>query len=243
MNSIIFVIGPCWKNLNTLLETIRINKTMVPNIKKIYIPTNDRTVETHFKENPQEGVMCKYVFKNINHQISCFNCVVSAMHMILEHEMDDASDDIVIFSHEDCYVKNMDLFNNAIKKIEDEKYEIVCREFDAPSCRGHYDKYFMCDTFFIRKSAIAKCFENVKLLNNLYHFGDVPPNVKSYHKKNKQFCEAHFTRAIQGSKIYSILYGGSPLNRKIAMSNGNKLDTHGTWKNTELGFYHIPGRI
>ena len=238
MNNIIFVIGPVWKNLKTLLETIEINRKMVTNIKKFYIPTNHRDVEKYFNDNPSDDIICKFYFENKNHQLSCFNGVVSAMHMIMDFEK-DINKDIVIFSHEDCYVKNLDLFENALKKITQENYEIVCREFDAPSCRNHYDKYYMFDTFFIRKDAIEKYFKKEKIIDDFYDFGEKPENYKIYHSKHKKFCEAHFTRIIQGAKIFSILYSGNPENRLI----NNKLETFGTWKNTELGFFHISGRI
>ena len=239
--SLIFVIGPVWTNLNVLLDTIKQNREMLSNIKKIYIPTNHKDVVKYFEENPDENIVCEYSFDNKNHSLSCYNGVVSAMHMILKHETIN-DDDIVIFSHEDCYVKNIDLFNNSINKIKNENYEIVCREFDAPLCKNHYDKYYMFDTFFIKKSIIEKYFKSTTILEEFYHFGDVPLDVMSYHAKNKKFCEAHFTKDIKDAKIYSILYSGLPDNRGIQTPEGTILETQGTWKNTELGIYHIPGR-
>ena len=100
----------------------------------------------------------------------------------------------------------------------------------------------MFDTFFIKKSKIQKYFKNTTILEELYHFGDVPSNAMLYHAKNKKFCEAHFTKDIKDAKIYSILYSGLPDNRGIQTPEGTILETQGTWKNTELGFYHIPGR-
>lgn len=243
MNNIIFVIGPAWKNLNTLLKTIHINKKMLSNIKKIYIPTNHRDVEKYFIDNPQEDVVCKYVFENVNHQLSCYNGVISAMHMIIENEDCTNTDDIVIFSHEDCYVKHLGLFNKTINKIINDDYEIVCRIFDAPYSKNHYDRYYMFDTFFIKKSVIEKYFKDTKILDDFYDFGEKPINYFEYHRSNKKFCEAHFTRIIQKAKIYSILYSGKSLNRNILTPDGQTLETYGTWGNTELGFYHIPGRM
>ena len=243
MNNIIFVIGPVWTNLNVLLETIDKNRKMITNIKKIYIPTNHMDVVNHFKKKPDENIICEYVFDNKNHSLSCYNGVISAMHMVLKYETFD-DNDIVIFSHEDCYVKNLELFNKALNKIKNENYEIVCREFNAPKSRNHYDKYYMFDTFFIKKSAIKKYFENTSILEFFYHFGSIPDNAHLYHSKNKLFCEAHFTKdiKIKDAKIYSILYSGNPLNRNILTPSGEYLETYGTWKNTELGFYHVPGR-
>ena len=86
MKNLIFAIGPGWNNLNMLLKTIKINKTLLPNIIKIYIPTNDRKVEKYFQDNPQKNIVCKFFSVNQGHQLSCFNCIISAMHMILENK-------------------------------------------------------------------------------------------------------------------------------------------------------------
>jgi|TARA_R110002074_G_scaffold38935_1_gene105089 hypothetical protein len=239
--NLIFVIGPVWTNLDVLLDTIDKNRKMLSNIKKIYIPTNHKDVEKYFIENPNENILCKFFKENQGHQLSCYNSVIAGMHMVLENEKTN-DNDIVIFSHEDCYVKNIDLFNNAINKIKNENYEIVCREFDAPKCFNHYDRYYMFDSFFIKKSVISKYFKDVKLLDKFYHFGDIPKDIFKYHCKDKKFGEGHFTKIIENGKIYSILYSAFPVNRNILTPIGRILETHGTWKNTELGFYHIPGR-
>jgi len=100
----------------------------------------------------------------------------------------------------------------------------------------------MFDSFFIKKSVISKYFKDVKLLDKFYHFGDIPKDIFKYHCKDKKFGEGHFTKIIENGKIYSILYSAFPVNRNILTPIGRILETHGTWKNTELGFYHIPGR-
>lgn len=240
MEKIIFVIGPIWKNLDTLLKTIEINKNMLDNIKKIYIPTNNKDVEKYFLDNPMNNVICKYYFENKNHQQSCYNSVISGMKMILEYENND-DNDIVIFSHEDCYIKNINLFNKNINILKNGIYDILCREYNAPLTNNHYDKYYMFDTFFIKKKSIKKIFENTNLIDEFYDFGSKPLNYKNYHSKDKKFCEAHFTKIIKNFNIYSILYS-KPANRIISTEFGN-FEGYGTWKNTELGFYHIPGRI
>ena len=245
MVDIIFVIGPVWKNLDTLLETIKINKSMINNIKKIYIPTNNKDVEKYFLENPIDNIICKYYFENKNHQLSCYNSLISGMKMILEYENNNENNnenDIVIFSHEDCYIKNIDLFNKNINILKNNTYDIVCREFDAPLSRNHFDKYYMFDTFFIKKKSVKKIFGLTNLFDNFYDFGIKPLNYENYHAKDKKFCEAHFTRIIKNFNIYSILYSAVTEERVICTEFGN-FEAHGTWKNTELGFYHIPGRI
>ena len=167
--------------------------------------------------------------------------VISGMKMILEYE-DNNDNDIVIFSHEDCYVKNINLFNKNINILKNNIYDIICREYDAPLTKNHYEKYYMFDTFFIKKTSIKKIFEKTNIVEEFYDFGEKPLNYEDYHSKNKKFCEAHFTEIIKNFNIYSILYGGISEER-IFLTEFGKFEGYGTWKNTELGFYHIPGRI
>ena len=57
--SIICVIGPCWNNLQTLLNTIYNNRTMLPQIKKFYITTNDDNNVRYFSELNDPSIICK----------------------------------------------------------------------------------------------------------------------------------------------------------------------------------------
>ena len=226
--AIIFVIGPCWNNLNTLINTININKNLINNIKHIYIPTNDLSVEKYFKELNNPSITCKYINENQGHQLSCFNSVIAGMNMVLENDLYYNNTDIVIFSHEDCFVNNIKLFNKALDNILINNYDIVCRKYNATKMYSFFEDYYMHDTFYIKRSSINNIFKNTKILkefNDIVKESDLNVNREKYHTKNRKFSEAHFTNIIENYKIYSIYYN------------------HSTWGDTELGFYHIPSRI
>ena len=84
--SFICVIGPCWNNLQTLLNTINNNKTLVPTIKKFYIPTNDINVHNYFCHLNDPTIVSYHFDENQGHQTSCYNAIISGMKMIIEHE-------------------------------------------------------------------------------------------------------------------------------------------------------------
>lgn len=185
--SIIFVFGPCWNNLQTLINTIEINCRMVPDFKSVYIVTNDSTVFSYFNLLKNEKIKCnQFCDKNELHQTSCFNAIISGMKMVLQHDT-DTNDDIVIFSHEDVYVKDMLLFNNSVKKIRN-GYDIVCRKY-CGSKIGDRD-YYMNDAFLIKKHKIQEIFGNS-------HMMTIYPGM---------WCEAEFTKIIKDFDIFSIPY-------------------------------------
>jgi FkbM family methyltransferase len=185
--SYIFVIGPCWNNLQTLLNTINNNKSLIPNIKQFYIPTNDINVHNYFCDLNDSTIVSHYFGENEGHQTSCFNAIISGMKMVIEHQ-DENEDDIVIFSHEDVYINDINLFNNAINKFQ-KGYDIVCRIYTGTK-KGETLDYYMNDGFYIRKKIIKKIFEQESMKSIL------PGN----------FCEKEFTRIITGSNIFSIPY-------------------------------------
>ena len=127
--SIIFVFGPCWNNLQTLINTINNNILIVPNFKCIYIATNDINVFNYFQELNNIKIKCYNFSDNEGHQTSCFRSVINGMHMVIDNDHDN-DDDIVIFSHEDVYINDISLFNNSISKFK-KGVDIVCRIYEG----------------------------------------------------------------------------------------------------------------
>jgi hypothetical protein len=182
-----FVIGPSWNNLNTLLNTIEKNKSILSSDNiNFYLPTNDRNVEKYFKENEYNNIKCLFFSENQGHQLSCYNSIIAGMKMVIDDEK--YSNDIVIFSHEDCYINNIELFNEATSKILS-GYEIVCRKYNGIIV-GNED-YYMNDTFLIKKNIIKLIFESI--------------NIKPY-IENGYFCEKYFTELINTYNIFYIPY-------------------------------------
>jgi hypothetical protein len=185
--SFICVIGPCWRNLNTLLDTIQQNRIMLSNIKKFYISTNDEIVERYFIDLNDPSIICKKFAENEGHQTSCFNSIIAGMKMIIDNETDN-EDDIVIYSHEDVYIKDITLFNNSVNKFQ-RGCDVVCRVYTGTKLGEQYD-YYMNDAFLIKKNKVKEIFRNTAM--------------KQIEIGN--FCEKEFTTIIQKYKIFAIPY-------------------------------------
>lgn len=187
--SFIFVIGPSWNNLETLIETINKNNALVSNVKKYYISTNDQNVHKFFTELKNPYIMSDHFYENQGSQTSCFNSIVSGMKMVMNNEkVEDDDEDIVIFTHEDCYVNDMNLFNRAVEQFKT-GCDIVCRMYNGRK-KGEAIDYYMNDVFFIKKNKIREIFGNT-------HMKTIYPN---------SFCENEFSNIIKDFKVVSIPY-------------------------------------
>lgn len=182
---IIFIFGPCWKNLKILKSTINNNLKFFPD-SKIYIATNDKNVFNYFYDT---NIICEQ-FSNDNqgHQTACYNSIIYGMHMIIKYEKIFNDNDIVIFSHEDVYIKDLTLLNNAINKFK-KGFDIVCRKYEGTKNGEKFD-YYMNDAFLIKKNRIKEIFGKSKM-KTIY---------------SGMFCEYEFTQIIQSFKIFYIPY-------------------------------------
>ena len=185
--SIIFVFGPCWNNLHTLIDTINNNLTLFPNTKSIYIATNDNNVLMYYNKLNDARIKCEKFADNEGHQTSCFNSIIHGMHMVNKYDSDN-EDDIVVYSHEDVYIKDINLFNNAMSKFH-RGYDVVCRKYEGTK-KGESLDYYMNDGFLIKKNKIKEIFGGCVL--------------KTIHTGN--FCENEFTNIIKNYKVFSIPY-------------------------------------
>jgi hypothetical protein len=185
--SFIFVFGPCWNNLETLKSTISNNTSIIPNIKSIYVATNDSNVYNYFDELKDSKIKCIKFAENEGHQTACFNAIISGMKMVIDYDNDD-DDDIVIFSHEDVYVKDLSLFNNSVSKFN-KGVDIVCRIYEGTK-KGEPLNYYMNDAFFIKKNKVKEIFNDSKMMT-------IHPGM---------FCEGEFTKIIKQHKVFAIPY-------------------------------------
>jgi len=186
--SFIFVYGPCWNNLHTLLNTIKNNFAICPNTKAIYIATNDSNVLEYFHSVAIKNIICEKFADNQGHQTSCYNSIIYGMHMVIKHEENNDDNDIVIYSHEDVYINDIQLFNNSLKKLN-QGYDIVCRKYMG-TMKGESLDYYMNDAFLIRKRKINEIFG--KYSQQTIHVG--------------MFCENEFTKIIQNYNVFSFPY-------------------------------------
>jgi hypothetical protein len=151
------------------------------------------------------------LFKRRNKQLDCLNCILLSLQSIA-NEPTFADDDIILFKHESVYINDMNLIRKAIGKLE-QGYDIVSKYwigFTGATIRPYLNDYYHTDSFFIKVSAARKIIKN---LSEITHFAS-----------DYKFCEEYFTNYVvnQLTNVYKINYH------------------HSSWKDNELGFYHIP---
>ena len=109
------------------------------------------------------------------------------MKMIIDYE-DDNTDDIVIFSHEDVFINDINLFNNAVNKLQ-RGNDVVCRIYTGTK-KGESLDYYMNDAFFIKKNKVKEIFGKTEM--------------KTISIGN--FCEKEFTSIIKDYNVFAIPY-------------------------------------
>jgi len=204
--------GPAYGRKEMLKHTVKNNLMYFPE-SKVGIATNDiRVKSAKFKVRAE--VRVEKSFKNLGHQISCINAVISAIKMVLREKKGD----VIVFMHEDCLINDPVLLYKAIEKIR-KGFEIIVRNWITGNYRDKhygYDSYYVFDTFIIDYKAAERIFGNLEIFKREDEF-------------KYRFAEEFFTKMIKENipenKIYKIDYH------------------HSTWRDNELGFYHIPSKM
>ena len=120
--------------------------------------------------------------------------------------------EIIIFSHDDVYINNYKLLLENFKRLDSKS--IIVRRPIQPD-----ENYFMYDAFIIKTEVAKRIFsQNIKLNNKI-----IPLDYL-----NRPCPEIYFGNLILNSMDKKLIH----------IFNYD----HETWGNTELGFYHMPGR-
>lgn len=146
-----------------------------------------------------------------NKQLDCLNCIISTINNVINDEECD-DNDIIIFKHESVFVNDMNLVRQAIGKILD-GYDMVVKYWIGFESipSTSLKDYYHTDSFYLKVGAAREFLKNQPLV---LHF-----------TSDYQFCEEYFSKHIVSKlpSVYKIEY------------------QHSSWKDNELGFYHIPG--
>lgn len=147
-----------------------------------------------------------------NKQLDCLNCIISTINSAI-NDKDCKDDDIIIFKHESVFINDMNLVRQAIGKILD-GYDMVIKYWIGFESipSTSLKDYFHTDSFYLKVGSARQFLKNHPLVLNF--------------TSDYQFCEEYFTKHIVSKlpAVYKIEY------------------QHSSWKDNELGFYHIPSR-
>lgn len=143
-------------------------------------------------------------------QLDCLNCIIVSIQKVIQDRA-CLDDDIIIFKHESVYISDMNLIRQAVGKILD-GYQLVCKYWLGFPTKASQplNDYYHTDSFIMSVGAARAFWANLQ---------EVSQFCKDY-----QFCEEFFTKHMVNnlSSVYKIDYH------------------HSSWKDNELGFYHIP---
>lgn len=144
-------------------------------------------------------------------QLDCLNCIIRTIRNAV-NDPECGDDDILLFKHESVYISDMHLISQALAKIA-AGCDGVAKYwigFSHTKTAGRLNDYYHSDSFFLRVGAARPIFKNHPVLTS---FTD-----------DFQFCEEYLTKHLFAllQKMYRIDYH------------------HSSWKDNELGFYHIP---
>jgi hypothetical protein len=143
-------------------------------------------------------------------QLDCLNSIIYSIIKVAADEQ-CLDDDIILFKHESVYINDMHLVVKAIEKIL-QGYDMVAKFWvgDNHITSAHFNNYYHTDSFFMSVRAARTIYKD---LHEIICF------TPEY-----QFCEEYFTKYLVSklNTVYTIDYH------------------HSSWKDNELGLYHIP---
>lgn len=185
-------------------------KKTINNNRK-YFPESKVIISSNYDKNINLEIDNSEIFKfgiNQGHKLGALNGMLSAMNRSIHEDCD-----LIVFSHGDVYINDINLFNKCLEMINN-NFDFIGRRYIGDSKNG--DRYFMFDCFIIKKQLAIKCFNKIKLIEDIY---SLPRDYRT-------------------GPCPELFFGN------IICNNTEKFHvmdySHTTWYDNELGFYHIP---
>lgn len=185
----------------TLMNTIEIERKFFPDCKQ-YVACNgqlkfDSDIEVSY-------------FKNQGHKLGSLNGCIRSIQMAVKN-----SPDVIVFTHDDVYINNIEVFKHNISKLE--KYSFIGRR--ALWMEKHLVPIYIMMLSFMASIEFFDVFLEMKIARSL---NDLPTH------DNGAICpECYFGKYINGSTLEKLIYGFN-----------KDYDPNAT---DELGFKHITG--
>lgn len=183
---------------NTLRKNVIIEKAYFPDSECYLSITDNGGIEEDFFKDLEKTKIIK-TFGN-TWQLGCVNCFYSVISKISE-EHDDA---IVIFSHDDIYLKNYDRVEKVIDRMLNEEIPFIVRR-----PKRHWgERYFMMETVYLRLSKIKHIFTPFSLSlfpNQNYIVKDNQGNISAEAWLHSKLCDLKDGVVIEYEHINSSL--------------------------------------
>lgn len=136
------------------LETIRKEKKYFPDAKFVLVYNNDKI---DISQLEKEGVDCFYFGENKGHKLGCTNALYSAL--LYSQKYIENDDDLIVFSHDDIYLSNIDKFKSHIEKMAE--YDFVSRKYNG-SKHNDNKNYIMLESIIIKNKIVKHFIKDYK---------------------------------------------------------------------------------
>jgi hypothetical protein len=132
----------------TLKKSIEIEKTYFPESEYYVSITENGGIDESFFSDLENLKIIKTF--GVGWQLGCVNCFYS----VVSKACEEHDDGIIIFSHDDVYLKNYNVVKKTIKKMIDEDISFIVRQ-----PKTFFGKnYYMMEVVYLRISHIRKNF-------------------------------------------------------------------------------------
>lgn len=170
-----------WNRIKTLKNTVGIEKS--------FFPDSTHSIAYNFEKLDQarmadySDVDWVYFGKNQGHKLGCLNGMIHALESAIKHEPD-----VIIFSHDDVYVNNIEHLNARLKTID--MYDFIGRSFVGKRTNEGALNYVMLESFIITASAAQNVLN--KIDRNLSREADLKKDAMGSHSPEMNFGSAVF---------------------------------------------------
>jgi hypothetical protein len=150
-----------WKREKTLNNTINVELNYFPNCLH-HIAYNDKKPTV-----PNSASLSEFITRK-NHKLDAMNGCIHAIKGGLEKPSE-----IIIFSHDDVYLKDIDLFNTALALIFKD-HDFIGRRIYG-ECGNLTNPYIMLESFIIKKSLLKILVSNIPEVHSIE---DLPKDLR-----------------------------------------------------------------
>lgn len=199
-----------YNRFQTLKNTISAERNHFPD-SKIAVAHNDtfKNIFTEFND-------IQFIeFGEKPHKIGCVNGCILSIQQLMNTDFD-----VLIFSHDDVSIININVVNKHIEDIISGKYDVICRKpLSYNGLTEIFGGYYMMETVYFSKNAVLKLFTDIKTLKD----------------------ENEIPTPISGGSISPEVWFYKLINNKELKINEIRFDIHANYNDNlsqQMGYFH-----
>jgi hypothetical protein len=199
-----------------LRKTIEIERSLFP-FSKIYVAYNHPRISQYFEIFKDLDVNFFY-FAQQTHKIGCVNGAYFSVSMAMQD-----NPDVVIFSHDDVYISNPEVFTKHLNDIIGGKFDFIGRIPGNLPDIGR--EYMMMEAMLFSNSGARSIYKNFKPFADEFTIerdlrGSISPEVNMYNIVTKSLPEDRICAYLYNHENDPVLYNES-LNDNLGFTHEN----------------------